>query len=110
MIIEKKAGEGDVVCFRISTGEEIVGKLISDTDTQLVIGKPVLCGLQAHPETGQPSLGFGPFMTTVANNDKAVFYKANVLVAPAAPRQDIKDAYIQATSSIVTPPKSGLIV
>ena len=109
MLIKKPAAVGDVVTFRISSGEEVIGKWMSDDGDSIVIDKPISITLQMH-QSGQAGLSFVPFMLSFDDSGKLTFYKNNIVTAPVVTRKDVATNYISATSSIVqAAPGSGLV-
>lgn len=109
MLIQKPASLGDVVTFRISSGEEVIGKWVADNADSIVIDKPISIALQMH-SSGQPGLAFAPFMLSFDDSGKLAFYKANIVTAPVVTRKDVSMNYISATSSIVQPQATGGLV
>ncbi len=110
MLIEKKSVKAnDIVTFKLVSGEEIVGKLVSLEFGTLVVNKPIVVAMQmVGPQ--QASLGFLPFMAA-ANDDATLTFQPHAyLITPVLAREDVATGYINATSSLVVPSKKGLIL
>lgn len=93
------------------TGMEVIGSVVEESATEIVLEKPVILAYEQPQQDPQNpgkkssfSFGFAPFAPLT--NDKKTFYKAG-LVAKAEPKQGLKNAYQQATGSIVTPPAAA---
>lgn len=112
MIIEKKeiAAVGEVVSFRLTNGEEIIAKLVSADDKQVVVTKPIIAQIQM-VSANQAGLAFAPFMATV-NEDttKFTFPRGNLLSDPMKSRADIGANYIKMTTGLDVAPAGILKV
>ena len=95
MLLEKKAQDGDIVAIKLVSGNEIIAKLVEESENVIVISKPVELGMAA---TG--GVGFGPFMIG-APDEVQMTFDLNMVVTFVKARKEIKDAYIQSTSGIV---------
>ncbi len=104
MLIEKKAGEGDIVSFRLTNGEEIIAKLVKDEGMHIVVTKPIIAQIQM-VSANQAGLAFGPFMASV-NEDTAkfTFPRSNLLSEPLKTRADIAQNYIKMTTGLDVAP------
>jgi hypothetical protein len=105
MLIEKKdtVAENDVVCFRVLTGEEIIGKLISQDDASVTLTKPIVAQL-AMIGPNEARLGFGPFMATIDEDKARVrFERSKLLTDPLKARKDIAAQYTQMTTGLAVP-------
>lgn len=95
MLIKTPLKPGDVVSIKVITGEEIVTKLVSDTNGNLTVSKPFVLALS------QEGVGFMPFMLGV-DEVSEITLPATAILAHANARKELKDAYIQQTTGIVT--------
>ncbi len=100
-----------ILAMKLVTGEEILGEIESESETEFVIENPVGIAIVRDPKTGQPNVGFAPFPlhaeqktgTTVALNKKNVVYSYT-------PAEDFVNNYNQIFGSgIVLPPTKTLI-
>jgi hypothetical protein len=101
MLIQKGYGAGDLVCFKISNGDEIIAKLVEETDTTFIITRPctVIPGQQGLGL--MQSLFSGDINTNITLNKTSVIMSTTVL-------KEMQAHYIKVTSGIETVP-SGII-
>jgi len=99
-----------ILTMKLVTGEEILGEIESESETEFVIINPVGIVL-VRGKDGQPNVGFAPFPlhaeqktgATVAINKKSVVYSY-------VPAEDFINNYNQIFGSgIVLPPTKSLI-
>jgi len=109
MLIENKPVIGDVVCIKLSNGDEIIAKYADHTETSLVVTKPMLMVLSQDPRTGQPGVQMAPFWI-MGGEPTARFPIAHThIVCMVKSNSEAKSSYTAQTSSL-TIPNSGLIV
>jgi len=102
MLKEKICEKGDIVTVYLQTGQEILGKLDSEDDNYIVITKPLTIAM------GPKGAAFQTF-TVTGDSEKEVHFKSNKIISVLKTRKDTADSYTQATSTIITPDKGGLI-
>lgn len=93
MIIDKGISPGEVVTMKLSTGEEIIGKMIEENAHGIKISKPMV--LSAGPQ----GIGMIPFMLTVSP-DKDIVINYSSIVSKGVTDKQFADAYIQNTTGI----------
>ena len=108
MLGQKAPSVGEVISFRLSSGEEIVGKFVSETNDTITVAKPISIGIQMVGQ-GQASIAFMPFMASVDDSGTLVFYRANMVTVPTRSRKDVESSYIQATTGLAVPTAGTLI-
>jgi len=100
-----------ILTLKLVTGEEVLGEIESESETEFVLVNPVGIAIVRDPKTGQPNVGFAPFPihaeqktgATVALNKKNVVYSY-------VPAEDFINNYNQIFGSgIVLPPTKTLI-
>lgn len=97
--LKKSTKPGDVVAFKLLTGLEIIGKLVSSNDKGFVLDRPVV--LQMAPgQGGQAHVTFGPFMIGCELENEYEIDYAKVLFPPVPAREDAAKQYLQATTGI----------
>ena len=84
----------DVISLKLTTGEEAVGRFVSETDSVLTLKKPVSF---IH---GPQGLGLGPFMFSLGKNADVTINKS-AIVAVVATEDAISKEYIKQTSGLV---------
>ncbi len=93
MLIDKGVAEGEIVSIKLTSGEEILAKLVEDGPVYYKLGKPMVLSM------GPQGIGMMPYLLT-ANPDKDIkLFKATVTVIEATEKQ-FADAYIQQTTGI----------
>lgn len=94
MLIAKYLGPGDILSFKITTGEEIIARLIEERDDCYVVAKPLT--LVPAPEGLAMTQSF--FSVDVKNHNISIQKSAVMMYGPT--RKEIADSYIQGTSGI----------
>lgn len=102
MLKEKIYEHGDIVTVYLQTGQEILGKFVSEDDNQTTITKPLTIAM------GPKGAMFQTF-TVTGDSEYDVQFKSNKIISVLKTRKDTADSYTQATSTIITPDKGGLI-
>jgi len=107
MLEEKEAvfEAGKIVAFRISTGDEIIGKVTSFDKYSVTVKKP--CTLTFDPQTG--NVGLMP-ASLLADPEKNISYQRTAIVAIMAPREDAATSYEAYATNLVLPKKDGLVM
>ena len=93
MLLETPYKEQDVVSIKLSTGDEVVGKLLSEDDNQIVLSKPLAL------TATQQGMGLVPFMFTVDQESKFPFSKQLVLIIMKT-EKEMTSSYIQNTTGL----------
>jgi hypothetical protein len=94
MLVTSNFKKDDVITFRLSTGEEVVAKLVEEKDDCYVVNKPLAMVMQ------QEGPAMGPMMFSADWQEHNVqIYKTGVVMT-AVTIIEVKKAYLQSTSSI----------
>jgi hypothetical protein len=93
MLIDKGITSGEVVTIKLTSGEELVAKLASETDSHYKLSKPLV--LTAGPQ----GLGMAPYLFTVSPDKEINLNKLTVTVISPT-EKDFADRYIQGTTGI----------
>jgi hypothetical protein len=93
MLKENKIGQ--IISMKLTSGDEVVGKVVGQTVEGLTISKPVILA------ASRDGLAMVPFMMT-ASPDGDYLFKANNIMCTAETNQQVSDAYIQSTTGIAT--------
>lgn len=94
---------GDVVGFRLNTGEEIITKIVSKASGHFVISKPLTLTMDK-----EGAVAFSPIMYMADANESVNLYKTSI-AAEFKPHADFVNSYESAISPIVTPEKNVVI-
>ena len=95
MIVAPKIEHGTVVSLKITSGEELVAKLDAFGSDEVRLSKPFT--LAVTPQ----GIAFVPFLIGADENAKVSIKHPNV-IAITPSREEVKSAYIQQTSGLVT--------
>jgi hypothetical protein len=93
MLLEVPYKIGDTVSFKLSSGEEIVGRLESESDKSYTLNKPMVIIAQ------QQGLGLAPFMFSVSPEGKFNLQTQSVSCV-AKTETEIAKQYVSTTSGI----------
>ena len=102
MLKEKICEKGDIVTIYLQTGQEILGKLDSEDDNYIVITKPLTIAM------GPKGAAFQTF-TVTGDSENNVYFKQGKVITMLKTRKDTADSYTEATSTIITPGKGGIL-
>jgi hypothetical protein len=93
MLINKGITIGDVVTIKTTAGEEILAKLVEETETGITVSKPLVL------TAGQKGIALVPFLFTTDLDQNITIARATVMaLAPTA--KDASDQYVQNTTGI----------
>lgn len=102
MLIQKGYQEGDVLVFKLVTGEEVVAKFVEENSNGFVVSKP----MSVVPS--QQGIGLMQAMISADINNNVTLNSATVIMhSPVI--DSIKAHYIRTTTGIETAPTSGII-
>lgn len=93
MLIDKGVTEGEVVTFKLTSGEELVAKLVEDGPVYYKLSKPMVIGM------GAQGPGLMPYLFTVHPDKEVKLNKSVVAMAEATDKQ-FADQFIQSTTGI----------
>lgn len=93
MLIDKGVTEGEVVTLKLSTGEELIAKLIEDGALYYKLSKPMVLSMT------QKGVGMMPYLFTVNPEKEIKLFKTNVVVMEVTDK-DFATAYTQQTTGI----------
>ena len=95
MLVQNKFKKDDIISFRISTGEEIVAKLVTEDMTQYIVTRPL--ALIQTPK----GIGLAPAMVTVDPKEDISYNNASI-ISIANPNKQIKDSYFKSVTGLVS--------
>ncbi len=111
MLIEKKevVAANDVISFRLTTGDELMAKLVDSDESSITVSKPVVVQMRMISPT-EAGLGFAPFMVS-ANEETARFRfeRSKLVTDPLKTRKDITAQYVQMTTGLAVPNAPSLL-
>jgi len=95
MLIEKPYEVNDVVSIKLSSGEEIVGKLIEEGPEVVTLAKPLMLSMT------QKGMGLAPYMFTV-NPETTIKFNDKNIITIVKTMETMAKQYIQSTTGLVT--------
>jgi hypothetical protein len=93
MLIDKGVSEGEVITLKLTSGEEIVAKLVEDGAAYYKLKNPQVIGM------GPKGPGLMPYLFTVDPSKEIKLSKTTVTVAEATDKS-FADQFIQSTTGI----------
>jgi len=93
MLIDKGISAGEVITLKLTSGEELVAKLVEETATHYKLSRPMVIGM------GQQGPGLMPYLFTVHPDKEIRLIKATVSLAEATDK-GFADQFIQSTTGI----------
>jgi len=93
MLIDKGVTEGEVITFKLTSGEEIVAKLIENGPMYYKLSRPMVIGM------GAKGPGLMPYLFTVHPDKEVKLSKGTVTVAEATDEVFAKQ-FIESTTGI----------
>lgn len=93
MLIDKGVTAGEVITLKLTSGEELVAKLVEETDAYYKLSRPMVIGM------GQQGPGLMPYLFTVHPEKDVKLLKTTVTVAEATDESFAKQ-FLESTSGI----------
>ena len=94
----------DVKLIRISTGEEIIAEVLSETDDSITVQN----GLVVIPQP--QGVGFAPWATVISKDEPEITVKKTFIVYIAAVQEDVCSKYNEMFGSKLVMPHSKKLV
>lgn len=93
MLIDKGVTPGEVITVKLTSGEELIGKLVEENPVFLKLSKPLVLSM------GPQGVGMVPYLFTVSPEKDIKIYKSTVTVYEITDKQ-FADSYISGTTGI----------
>ena len=103
MLINKGYSDGDIVCFKLVNGDEIVAKIVEQKADGYVVSKP--CTIVPSGK----GLGLIQSMFSAELNNNVTLNNSHIMMHSFV-FDDIKNHYIQTTTGIQPVTKGGIII
>ena len=103
MLKEKTYNSGDIVTVYLQTGQEILGKFVSEDDNSTVIKKPLTVAI------GPKGAAFQTF-TVTGDSESNVSFKTGKIISVLKTNKATSESYKTATSTILTPDKGKILL
>jgi len=95
----------EVKVFKLVSGQEFIGKVISDEGSTVVVESPVTLQPMRQND-GTLSVGMIPFSFGGKNNEQVAFQRSSLLCV-INPDHDIENTYLTAISGLIMPTGPG---
>lgn len=103
MLLQKsKFDTGDIISLKLTSGEEIVGKFVSEDMMEIVLTKVVMLAMT------QKGVGMAPYMITI-DPDKEYAINKQAVIMKAHTDKEIADQFTYQTTGI-QPVSAGSII
>jgi len=102
MLVQPKYKKDDIVTIALPGGQEVLGKLVTETDTHVTLARPLTIAFS------QQGVTFQAFTVTGASEGEVDIVRDKI-IAMMKTNDDTAQGYRAATSGLVVPEKSGLI-
>jgi hypothetical protein len=93
MLIDRGVTVGEVITLKLTSGEELVAKLVEETATHYKLARPLVLTM------GQQGIGMVPYLFTVSPEKDIPLSKSTITVVVPTDKQ-AADQYIQSTTGI----------
>ena len=93
MLIDKGVAVNEVITLKLTSGEEVVAKLVEETDVYYKLSKPMVLSMT------QQGVGLMPYLFTVNPDKEVKLLKTTVTMAEATDKS-FADQFIQQTTGI----------
>lgn len=93
MLIDKGVSEGEVITLKLTSGEELVAKLVEDGPVYYRLSRPMVIGM------GQQGPGLMPYLFTIHPDKEIKLAKGTVTVAEATDEAFAKQ-FLESTTGI----------
>jgi hypothetical protein len=93
MLIDKGVTVGEIVTLKLTSGEELIAKLLDDGPMHYKLGRPLVLSMT------QQGIGMVPYLFTV-NPEKDVRLNKSTVTVVEATDKEFADQYTQGTTGI----------
>lgn len=93
MLIDKGVSVGEVISFKLSSGEEVIAKLVEESDRGYKVSRPMVLSM------GPKGIGMVPMMLTMSE-DKEILINRNSVMSIVNTDKQFADQYVQGTTGI----------
>jgi hypothetical protein len=93
MLIDRGVSVGEVITIKLTSGEELVAKLVEETSTHYKLAKPLVLSM------GPKGIGMVPYLFTVSPDKDISLNKSTVTVISNSDKE-FADQYLQGTTGI----------
>lgn len=95
----KNVAAGDIIAVKLTSGEEILAKLVKVEGETYTFSKPVILTL-VPVGNGQASVSFAPFMMGLDEETEVTIEYHKMLMKPIVARKDAAAQYVKSTTGL----------
>ncbi len=99
MLIANAVKKGDVAILKLTSKEEVIGKVTNINETTVTLSKPFELILTQAPGGQGAAVAFAPFMLGLGEDDECPINRDTIIVLAKA-RQDAASQYLGSVSGI----------
>lgn len=99
MLLQKPIQPNDVVTIKLTTGEELITRLVEQTNGKTVISKPMIVNL-GQDRTGNVGIQMLPYFLLTGNPDAKLTLDDKSIMVMTPSNDQAKNSYIQSSSGI----------
>jgi hypothetical protein len=93
MLINKGVTVGEVITIKLTSGEEVVAKLVEETELYYTLSRPMVLSMT------QQGVGMMPYLFTVSPDSEVKLNKATITMVEATDKS-FADQFLQSTTGI----------
>jgi hypothetical protein len=111
MLLEKTWKNDDVCTIKMTTGDEVVAKIVDSAPSWIVITKPLVLSLGVDPQTQQYQLQMLPTFLFSAQPDAKLKIDMQHVITITLSEENAKNSYITNTTGLAVPSarQTGLV-
>ena len=111
MILEKNWNNGDICTIKMTTGDEVVAKIVDSAPSWIMLAKPLVLSLGVDPQTQQYQLQMLPTFLFSAKPDAKLKIDMQHVITITLSEENAKNSYITNTTGLAVPSvhQTGLV-
>ena len=99
-----------ILAFKLITGEDVLGEIESESETEFVLVNPVGITVVRNKQTGEPQVGFSPFpIHSEQKTDATIAFAKKSVVYSYSPAEDFITNYNSIFGAGIIVPKQQII-
>jgi hypothetical protein len=99
MLLQKPIQPNDVVTLKLITGEELIARLVDQTNGKITISKPMIVNL-GQDRTGNIGIQMLPYFILTGNPDAKLTLDEKNIIVMTISNDQAKNSYTQSSSGI----------
>ncbi len=103
MLLQKEIEAGDIITMKMTTGEEILAKLVSIGNNYIVITKPLVVNL-GQDRNGNVGIQMLPYFLLTGEQDARLTIATQHIITKTLATDQAKSGYLQNTTGLTLAP------